>query len=70
MKTQVNDATVCPLCKKDNACGNIKNTGAEFRCWCQNSAVIFPEDLLEQLHRQGIDKRCVCLSCVEKFKAV
>lgn len=59
--------TLCPLCRRDNACGNLNtNTGT---CWCQNDELKFSPSLLYKVPKNQRGKACVCQQCAREFQA-
>lgn len=57
----------CPLCGADNSCGNLPSnrSGA---CWCTDSAISFPEELLNSIPEELRGKACICKACALKYQ--
>ncbi|WP_096085108.1 cysteine-rich CWC family protein [Agaribacterium haliotis] len=64
--------TRCPLCGNDNACNNAYNSNStcnndkfyQSGCWCQDSSLTFPKDLIERLPKAEQGAACICINCV------
>lgn len=58
-------AKVCPICGKDNKCGNEagKPHGG---CWCDKED--FPQEVFASIPKEERMKSCICLDCLNKFK--
>ncbi|PCI43688.1 MAG: hypothetical protein COB51_11225 [Moraxellaceae bacterium] len=54
---------ICPFCKQDNRCGVQMSSG----CWCE--ALEIPAALIELLPENSRGKSCICLACVDSYKA-
>jgi hypothetical protein len=65
---------LCPLCAKDNACGNVINNNLacdekkKLTCWCQDPNIQFPPELLQQVPDELKNKTCICQSCAMEFQ--
>ncbi|MFC4075837.1 cysteine-rich CWC family protein [Salinithrix halophila] len=59
-----NQAAFCPICGKDNDCGNLagKPRGT---CWCDKE--VFPPEILERVSSEQ-RKACICQGCVKRYK--
>ena len=62
------DARLCPLCQQNNACANVEADALscdndKASCWCQNSEVKFPAQLLQSIPEPLMDKACICAAC-------
>ncbi len=67
LATDAPDARRCPLCGRDNRCGELAGTGAGGgRCWCFELKV--PAELLARVPAAARGKACVCRGCVEAFQ--
>ncbi|MFT6529302.1 MAG: hypothetical protein ACJAZB_000945 [Psychrosphaera sp.] len=70
---QVVNPQLCPLCAKDNACGNLVNDSlvcdpeTKQTCWCQNPKLQFPPELLQQVPDAEKNKSCICQACATSF---
>ncbi|MGO4889208.1 cysteine-rich CWC family protein [Anaerobacillus sp. MEB173] len=53
----------CPLCNKDNDCGNERG---EATCWC--STAFFPEGIFKLVPEKKRNKACICKECLEKYQ--
>ncbi|PJI07372.1 MULTISPECIES: cysteine-rich CWC family protein [Clostridium] len=60
------DPTVCPICGKDNNCGNRKGL-PHGECWCSHIKV--PQGLKDLVPEHLKMKACICKDCVDKYKA-
>jgi hypothetical protein len=58
--TQTVDATRCPLCGKDNACGAERGAAP---CWCFSLQV--PGQTLEQVAPALRNRACLCRQCAQ-----
>ncbi|MBA4494641.1 cysteine-rich CWC family protein [Paenactinomyces guangxiensis] len=56
----------CPICGKDNNCGNLADK-PQGTCWC--SKEIFPWEIFELVPAHALKQSCICKGCLEKFKA-
>ncbi|MFL0805371.1 MAG: cysteine-rich CWC family protein [Agarilytica sp.] len=54
---------LCPICRKDNACGNLSCEGDTTACWCKSADITFPESLLQRVPKESQGKACICQSC-------
>jgi len=63
MEQQAIEGTRCPLCGKDNKCGNVAGLphGA---CWCSQKK--FPPHLLERIPNEQRNRSCICESCLKE----
>ena len=52
----------CPLCTQENLCA-VDDAKS---CWCMNKNV--PESLIASLPTSEQGKRCICESCINKYK--
>jgi hypothetical protein len=52
----------CPICNKNNQCGNELGKST---CWC--SAESFPEEIFTLLPEDKLHKACICKVCLEKI---
>ncbi|XEC94196.1 cysteine-rich CWC family protein [Paenibacillus tarimensis] len=52
----------CPICKKDNQCGNIAGHPT---CWCSKAR--FPEAIFELVPPDQRGKACICKDCLDRF---
>jgi hypothetical protein len=57
------DPAACPLCNKNNKCGNIASCESNKGCWCSDPAIQFPDDLLAKIPSEMKNKACICKSC-------
>ncbi len=60
---RVPSAGHCPLCQRENRCGEVAGGGG--RCWCFDLKV--PAELLARVPVSVRGKACVCRACVEAF---
>ncbi|MCD9024967.1 cysteine-rich CWC family protein [Cohnella silvisoli] len=65
MTPETNSANSCPLCSKDNNCGNLVGV-PQGACWCSKEK--FPPQIFGQIPRDQLNRSCICKSCLEKFK--
>lgn len=56
----------CPICGKDNRCGNVKDPASQ-SCWCAKE--VFPQGIFELVPAELLNKSCICKSCLDRFKA-
>lgn len=61
------DASLCPLCGKENACINLGCADDSASCWCNNPDISFPEALLAQVPAEKQRKACICKACAQRF---
>jgi len=54
---------LCPLCHKNNNCGNMSSCDSGQNCWCSKQAIQFPETLLKQIPSAAKNKACICQAC-------
>ncbi|MEK4425490.1 cysteine-rich CWC family protein [Solibacillus sp. FSL K6-1523] len=66
MTLEMNQAKLCPLCKKDNKCGMTDNSSTEV-CWCYSKS--FPKEIFDQVPLDRQKKVCICENCLVEFKA-
>lgn len=59
--------SLCPLCQRDNACGNL-NTNSH-ACWCQSDDLKFSPSLLDKVPEKQRGKACICQQCAREFQA-
>nr|WP_090977053.1 cysteine-rich CWC family protein [Paenibacillus sp. CF384] len=60
MKDDGKAANECPICRKRNNCeGN-------HACWCSSEE--FPEGIFELVPAEQLNKSCICMECLNKFK--
>ncbi|WP_237466490.1 cysteine-rich CWC family protein [Vibrio stylophorae] len=57
--------SLCPLCGRGNACGNLNPKNGQ--CWCADPSVTFPSGLLVLVPPSLKGKACICRTCVEKY---
>ncbi|HWO97701.1 MAG TPA: cysteine-rich CWC family protein [Bacillus sp. (in: firmicutes)] len=64
MKRETEQAKLCPICGKDNTCGNIagKPHGS---CWC--SSEFFPTEIFDLLGPEQQGTSCICKDCLKGF---
>ena len=55
----------CPICKKDNNCGNLLQEEQYTPCWC--TKVRFPSGIFDLIPPEQRGKACICKECVERF---
>jgi hypothetical protein len=55
----------CPICGKDNRCGNIAGK-PQGTCWCSKED--FPEAIIDSLPSNPLNKSCLCKACLDDFK--
>jgi hypothetical protein len=65
MSKETDKALNCPLCGKDNRCGNVAGLPID-ACWC--SKLSFPPNIFNQIPKDQLNKSCICQACLEKFK--
>lgn len=53
----------CPLCGENNFCGNLSSSNKDQACWCMDSAITFPDSLLNQVPDVDKNKSCICKAC-------
>ena len=65
----MNRVDICPLCKKENSCGNLKSDVSvnSQQCWCMNEKI--DPELLKQLPLSAQGKACICRACALSYKA-
>jgi hypothetical protein len=66
MTNGTDEASGCPLCGKDNNCGNLQGK-PHGTCWC--SRALFPKEIFDLLPQNRAGKSCICKSCLDQFKA-
>ncbi|WP_145074451.1 cysteine-rich CWC family protein [Poriferisphaera corsica] len=54
---------ICPLCSKPNNCYLHQTDAGE--CWCVSATI--PQDLLDQIPDQYINKSCICKTCIDNY---
>jgi hypothetical protein len=59
---------LCPLCNKDNCCGNISACGSKTSCWCRSPEINFPAKLLNQIPNAVKNKACICKACALAYQ--
>jgi hypothetical protein len=59
---------LCPLCHKNNHCGNVATSDSSQGCWCSDPAIQFPETLLTKVPDSSQGKACICKACALKHK--
>lgn len=57
-------ANYCPICNKDNECGNLKGY-PQGACWCSKER--FPQEIFERVPVDLLGKSCICKACLDKF---
>lgn len=62
------ETSLCPLCQKSNACINLTCTSDIKACWCSNSDISFPPELLAQIPVLAKGKACICEDCAMRFQ--
>jgi len=62
------DPNLCPLCNKDNQCGNISACDSKLSCWCHSPEINFPEKLLNQIPDCPKNKACICKACALAYQ--
>jgi len=55
--------THCPLCNKNNNCGNLPPDDSSLDCWCNDQTIQFPETLLTKTLSTAKNKVCICKAC-------
>ncbi|WP_416826329.1 cysteine-rich CWC family protein [Ectobacillus polymachus] len=65
LKKESTHANCCPLCGKDNNCGNISGK-PHGTCWCNDES--FPKEIFEMVPPEQLRKACICKECLTKFK--
>ena len=58
----------CPLCGKNNLCGNISPNNNGEACWCMDNSLTFSDDLLSQVSNADKNKVCICKACALSHK--
>ncbi|GAA6135529.1 hypothetical protein NBRC116188_23190 [Oceaniserpentilla sp. 4NH20-0058] len=61
------DPLLCPLCQQQNKCANLDVADTENPCWCEDSNIQFPNELLAQVPIPKRGKACICQSCAQNF---
>ncbi|WP_078427975.1 cysteine-rich CWC family protein [Alkalihalobacterium alkalinitrilicum] len=56
------DAKKCPICNKDNRCGNEQNQPS---CWCSMES--FPDEIFKLISDEKRNKACICKECLERY---
>ncbi len=59
------DTARCPLCGGPNHCAMAADPSAT-ECWC--GAEKFPRRLLAQLPEEAVDRACICLKCLTRYR--
>jgi len=54
---------LCPICHKDNRCGNLSDCGSSTNCWCRSPEIKFSDKLLNQIPNDEKNKACICKAC-------
>lgn len=57
------EGTQCPICKKNNDCGNEQGKPL---CWCDYES--FPQDIFKLELDDKKNVACICKECLEKDK--
>lgn len=65
MTEENNKEKKCPLCGKDNHCGNLAE-GSHEACWCSKET--FPQQIFELVPQEQQGAACICKECLDKFK--
>ncbi|MDO6514582.1 MULTISPECIES: cysteine-rich CWC family protein [unclassified Neptuniibacter] len=60
----------CPLCGKDNHCGHLNSSGEALSCWCSDSQIEFPHELVSQVSASHLNTACICKACVLATKSI
>ncbi|GAC21167.1 cysteine-rich CWC family protein [Paraglaciecola arctica] len=58
----------CPVCGENNFCGNLSPSNKDEACWCMDSAISFPDSLLNQVSDADKNKKCICKACALKHQ--
>ncbi len=66
MKQTELDPKLCPICQQNNACGNLQSATVA-SCWCHDTELSFPKELLDTLPSDMRNKACICRRCVQAF---
>lgn len=53
----------CPICNKDNQCGNVKTCSSNEDCWCMDEEINFSDTLLSKTPKYAKNKACICKAC-------
>ncbi|WLR51933.1 cysteine-rich CWC family protein [Bacillus tianshenii] len=56
------NAKKCPICQKENNCGNELGKPT---CWCSEET--FPEGIFALVPDEMRNKACICKDCLERF---
>lgn len=56
-------AKKCPICNKENKCGNELGTST---CWCSTES--FPEGIYQLVPEELRNKACICKDCLEEYR--
>ena len=59
------DPAICPICGKDNRCGNLKGM-PKGTCWCFGTK--FPEEIFKLIPEDRRGLACICQACVEAYR--
>lgn len=60
------DPSLCPLCNKNNHCGNLSACNSSQGCWCSDKTIQFCETLLNTIPASAKNKACICKTCALK----
>jgi hypothetical protein len=58
----------CPLCARNNSCGNLLSNSNTEACWCTHSSITFSDSLLSQVLDVDKNKACICKACALKHE--
>lgn len=59
-------AEICPLCGKNNQCGQLCSGDNKDACWCASGELEFPESLLNRVSNAAKNRACICKACALK----
>ncbi|WP_258171222.1 cysteine-rich CWC family protein [Paenibacillus sp. R14(2021)] len=59
------DPALCPICGKDNRCGNLKGM-PQGTCWCFSTT--FSEEIFNLIPDDRRGLACICQACVEESR--
>ncbi|RKP46717.1 hypothetical protein D7Z26_24220 [Cohnella endophytica] len=65
LSEETTNANNCPLCGRDNDCGNLAGL-PQGACWCSKAE--FPEDIFKRIPADRLNKSCICQACLAKAK--
>ncbi|MDQ0242483.1 hypothetical protein J2S09_000019 [Bacillus fengqiuensis] len=64
MKKETDHAKNCPICGRDNTCGNVAGM-PHGSCWCSNE--FFPKEIFGLVAPEQRGKSCICKDCLKEF---